>query len=163
MKKILSFSPLIEEVFVVYPVDVTKSYISFPLPYISLGERLIVEYKFEGSLDKPYVKYAKLPDRQEYEQSKVFLTVKYSFFFKYASANIKDKNTENIKALLIELQNSGISPRVEVTGFADGKSTNPKRNEEIAKKRALEVAKRILPDSVLSCLDLSISVVKLSP
>lgn len=163
VRKILSFSPLIEEVFVVYPADVTKNYISFPLPSISLGEKLIVEYKFEGSLDTPYVKYAKPSDKQEYEQSKVFLTVKYSFFFKYANTYIKDENIENIKALLRELQNYGISPRVEVIGFADGKSTNPKKNEEIAKKRALEVAKRIFPESVLSCLDTSTSVVKLSP
>ena len=162
VKKIISLSPKVEEVFIVYPVDVKRNYISFPLPPLSLGEQLIVEYRFEGNLEKPYVKYVETSNKQKLKETKIFLTVKYSFLFKYAKSHVNDENVKNVKSFLKQLSNYGIEAKVEIVGFADGKSKNPKKNEEVAKRRALEIAKRIFPESVLSCLQTSIPVVKLS-
>lgn len=161
VKKIISQSPRVEEVFIVYPVDVKKNYISFPLPSLSLGEKLIIEYRYEGELGKPFVKYVK-PSENRHKKNRVFLTVKYSFLFKYAQSRVNDENVKNIQKILDQLKNFGVDAKVEIIGYADGKSTNPKKNEEIAKKRALEIAKRIFPENILSCIHSSIPIVKLN-
>ncbi len=161
VKRIISESPKVEEVFIVYPVDVKKNYISFPLPSLSLGEELIVEYRYEGSLGEPYVKYVEL-SKKKLQKTEVFLTVKYSFLFEYAKSHVNDENVKNIQELLNQLKKSGINVKVEIIGYADGKSIDPKKNETIAQKRALEIAKLIFPENILSCINSSIPIVKLS-
>ncbi|WP_461830051.1 OmpA family protein [Aquifex sp.] len=151
VKRIISKSPEIEEVFIVYPVDVKKNYIAFPLPSISVGEKLIVEYRFKGKLRKPYVKYVELKKPIPKKENAV-LKVKYSFLFRYAKAEVNDENIKNIKALLKQIEKYGIKAHIEIVGYADGKSTNSKRNEEVARKRALEIARRIFPKDVVACL-----------
>ena len=151
VKRIISKSPEIEEVFIVYPVDVKKNYISFPLPSISVGEKLIVEYKFKGKLRKPYVKYAELK-KSSPKKEEVALKIKYSFLFRYAKAEINDENIKNIRTLLKQIEKHGIKASIEIVGYADGRSTDAKKNEAVARKRALEIAKRIFSKEIVACL-----------
>ena len=151
VKRVISKSPEIEEVFIVYPVDVKKNYISFPLPSISVGEKLIVEYKFKGKLRKPYIKYVELK-KPSPKKEEVVLKVKYSFLFSYAKTEINDENIKNIRNLLNQIEKYGIKANVEIVGYADGKSTDLKKNEAIARKRAIEIAKRLFQKDIMECL-----------
>lgn len=162
VRRIISRTPKIEEIFIVYPMDVKKNYISFPLPSISVGEKLIVEYKFEGKLGEPYIRYIYPKENLRKIKKPVFINVKYSFIFKYAKATVNDENVKNIKNLLKQLKNLGLNPKIEIIGFADGQTKNPKRNEEIAKKRALEIAKRIFPEEFKSCITSYVPIIKIN-
>ncbi len=161
VRRVISRVPDVEEVFMVYPVDVKRNYVSFPLPEISAGEELVVRYRFKGSLGKPYLKYARSEVIDKLRR-RVFLRIKYSFLFKYAKTTLNDENLRNIEELLSRLRELGLNVRVEIIGYADGKTNSPKRNERIAKRRALEVATRILPAGYKWCITRSIPIVKLN-
>ena len=159
VRKIMSESPKVEEILVVYPADVKKNYIAFPLPPISVGEKLIIEYKYKGRLGKPFLKPV-ITFRKT--KGKVVLKIKYSFLFKYARADVNDENIKNVKNLIKQLKDLGVNAKIEIIGYADGKTKNIKKNETIARKRATEIAKRIFPEEVKNCLFSSITPIKIT-
>ncbi len=143
--KILSLNPKIEEPVNLYPTDIKKGKLIISLPPIRSGEDLRISYTVSGGKKppEPVVRGQKL--LIEEEKDPVYMLVgKYSIKFPYASHVTKDINFKNIKDVLEGLNRAGVKPIVKIFGIADGKTKNPELNNEIAKKRATFVARKVL-------------------
>ena len=143
--KILSLNPRVEEPINLYPTDIRKGKLIISLPPIRSGEDLRISYTISGNKKppEPVVHGEKL--MLEEEKDPVYMLVgKYSIKFPYASYVTKDINFKNIKEVLEGLNRAGVKPIVKIFGIADGKTKNPDLNNEIAKKRATFVARKVL-------------------
>ncbi|NPB06705.1 MAG: hypothetical protein GXO03_03755 [Aquificae bacterium] len=148
LEKVYSRSPSMKEVYHAYPVDITREGTFFLLPPSTPGEKLVLKIKYEGEVGKPRV----FTSRPEQEEKSETVKVIYSFAFGYAKTETDNMNLKNVKKLIEQLAKSGKLAKVEIVGYADGKSTDPERNEQVAKERALSVARKLFSEHSVACL-----------
>jgi len=143
--KVLSLNPRVEEPLNLYPTDIRKNKLIIKLPPIRSGEDLRISYSITGKdvPPKPTIHGEKTLIAEE--KDPVYMLVgKYSVRFPYASHITRDINFENIKEVLEGLNRAGVKPIVKIFGIADGKTKDPSKNSEIARKRATFVAQKVL-------------------
>ncbi|NPA32127.1 MAG: hypothetical protein GXO04_00710, partial [Aquificae bacterium] len=139
--------PTVKKVLTVYPVEVTRDYVKFALPPLRTGEEMIIVLKHEGKIGKPQA----LISENKPKRRTVEVRITYSFTFPHAGTLLRDPNVKNVRELIKTLSELGKLRKVEIIGSADGNTKDPKRNEEVAKKRALTLARLILPPDALAC------------
>jgi len=150
LEKIISEKPSVKEIYYIYPADLSPKKVVFPLPPSSPGEKLVMSIRLKGEVGNPYVK---LKDAEVKKVKKPkFLKVVYSFNFGYAKTDTRDINVRNLKVLIDQLALFNRLKKVEIIGFADGKTKNMKKNEEVAKRRAISIARKLLADHKVACL-----------
>ncbi len=157
--KVLSRTPFIFEYLILYVTDVTDGKMIVKLPPLSSGEELELTYRI-SSLEKPEV--PRIVGNTFYikeERKEVYILVaKYTFLFGYGKTKTKNPNIKNLKEVIEGFRKIGIKPVVKITGVADGKTKNPKRNEEIASERAKFIATQIIGENYACFLRRSFAV-----
>ena len=144
-KKVLSLNPRIEEPINLYPTDIRKGKLIIKLPPIRSGEELVLSYSITSQVTPPKPSVHGESQLAFEEKDPVYMLVgKYSIKFPYARYVTKDMNFENIKEVIEGLNRAGLKPIVKIFGIADGKTKDPEKNLEIAKKRATFVAQKVL-------------------
>jgi len=161
LEKVFSNNPSIKEVYYIYPVDITNKGTLFLLPPSYAGERLYLKVKYEGKVGEPVVKTARKEEKKKKKPVKVVKVV-YSFAFGYAKTETDNMNVENLRKLIDELSLAGKLKKVEIVGFADGKTKNPERNEAVARSRAISIAKKLFQEHRVACLVNERGVAKLT-
>ncbi|RUM32273.1 MAG: hypothetical protein DSY32_00255 [Aquifex sp.] len=136
----------VKKVYIAYPVDIGKDLVKFPVPSFKKGKRIKIKLHTQD-IGNPYLEKVKSSAEREP------LKITYSVYFGYAKVKTKDKNLEHLRRLISKLRNSGLLKRVEFVGLADANSKNPKKNLEVAKKRALFVLKKVLGKEALECVN----------
>ncbi len=75
------------------------------------------------------------------------LVAKYSLLFGYGKTKTRDPNLTNLREVVKGFKLAGLKPVIKVVGIADGKSKNPKKNYEVAERRARFVARKLLGEN----------------
>ncbi|GAB6066658.1 hypothetical protein JCM9492_17540 [Aquifex pyrophilus] len=148
VEKIKNNKPSVKEVFTAYPFFISNDRIEFPMPPLNPTEKLKVSIKHRGNIGKPF---GKLKKEKNINMEKVIKIV-YSFVFQYGRTETEDMNIKNLRDLINVLSELNKLERVEIIGMADGKTRNPKKNEEVAKRRALYIAEKLLGREKMNCL-----------
>lgn len=146
--KVLSRNPYISEHISLYPTDIRKNNLIIKLPPIKPGEELDISYSLSGK-EKPPVPSVSggTLEREDVGDPVYMLVGKYSFKFPFASHVIKDINFDNIREVIAGLNRAGLKPVVKIFGMADGKTKDPEKNMEVARKRASFVARKVLGEN----------------
>ena len=140
-RRIISRTPLIFEPIHLFPTDMRDGYIVIKLPPIGPGESLEVSYLVRG----PKVEKPRVVGGEVTKTKKVYMLVaKYSVLFGFGRTRTEDINLRNAREVLEGLRSAGLRPLVKVVGIADGRTSDPKRNREVAERRARFVATEIL-------------------
>ncbi|NPB07326.1 MAG: hypothetical protein GXN96_00185 [Aquificae bacterium] len=150
IEKVISEKPSVKEIYYVYPADISPKKVEFPLPPTSPGEKLLVKLKLKGEVGKPQVRLKE--SRSKTVKKQKYIKVVYSFNFRYARTDTDNLNIKNLKRLIDQLALVNRLKRVEIIGYADGKTKNLKKNEEVARKRALTIARKLFSEHRVACL-----------
>jgi len=145
-KRIISKSPLIFEPLNLYPTDIKPGKIIIKLPTVKPGEELELSYKVKGRPGDPVVKSSKKLEVEDDERL-YMLVAKYSILFGYGKTDTEDINLRNLKEIVKGFKMAGLKPVVKIVGVADGKTTDIKRNKEVAQARARFVARELLGEN----------------
>ncbi len=146
--KVLSRTPYIFEPISLYPTDITGNRVIVKLPPIKPGEELELSYTLSAKREPPVPKLKGYFRMLRYSKERIYILVaKYSFLFGYGKTKTKDLNFENIREILRGFKEAGLKPVVKVIGLADGKTRNPWKNSEVARRRAQFVAVKVLGNS----------------
>ena len=146
--KVLSRKPLIFEPVSLYPTDLREGTLVVKLPPLKPGEEMEISYLI-SSKEKPAVPQVRgVPPVPRDKRDRVYMLVaKYSFLFGYGRTRTSDMNLDNLREVLEGFRRAGLKPVVKIRGIADGRTRNPKRNAEVASKRARFVAERVLGEN----------------
>jgi len=146
--RILSRTPLIFEPVSLYPTDMREGRLVVKLPPLKPAEELELSYTLRSGDEPaiPQVHGAPLFTGEKRERVYI-LVAKYSFLFGYGSTRTSDINLDNVREVLEGFRKAGLRPVVRVVGLADGKTSNPRRNAEVASRRARFVAEEILGEN----------------
>ncbi len=144
-RRVISYSPYISEQIVLVPTEIKSDKILIRLPDINPGEELVLSYVIKGEEEPSKVIVTNEDGIKRFieEKETEVLVAKYSFLFGYASTKTNSPNVENIKEVVEGLERLGLQAKIKIVGMADGKTTDPKRNQFVAKKRAENIAKSI--------------------
>ena len=144
-RKIISYSPFISEQLTLVPTEIKDNRVLIRLPSLAPGEELVLSYVIKGETKPSTVSVTDTAGIKKFieEEEREVLVAKYSFLFGFASTRVNSPNIENIREVIEGLERLGFKAKVKIVGMADGKTTNPKRNKMVAKKRAENVARSI--------------------
>ncbi len=146
--RILSRTPFIFEPVSLYPTDVRDRRLVVKLPPLKPAEELELSYILRSETQPRAPEVHGVPLFTEERRERVYILVaKYSFLFSYGRTKTSDVNLENVRDVLEGFKKAGLKPIVKVVGLADGRTSNPKRNAEIASERARFVAREILGEN----------------
>jgi len=146
--RILSRTPFIFEPVELYPTDIREGRLVVKLPPLKPSEEIELSYLVASETTPETPEVRGTPRLEEEKRERVYMLVaKYSVLFGYGKTKTRDMNLENIKEVLRGFKEAGLKPIVKVVGMADGKTTNPRRNAEVADRRARFVAQKILGEN----------------
>lgn len=148
IEKVTSYKPFVKEVFTAYPFLISRDRIEFPMPPLRPTEKLKVSIKHRGKIGKPYGKFTK---EKKVNKERVIKIV-YSFPFGYGKTKTEDRNIHNLRNLIGVLSEINKLEKVEIIGMTDGKTVNPKKNREVARKRAVYIAERLFGKNKTMCI-----------
>jgi len=146
--RVLSRKPFIFEPVNLYPTDLREGKLVVKLPPLKPGEELEISYLLSSGEEPPLPRVRGVPPVIREKKERVYMLVaKYSFLFGYGKTRTSDINLDNLREVLEGFRRAGLKPVVKITGLADGKTRNPKRNAEVANRRARFVAEKVLGEN----------------